>query len=141
MTGENKKERLGLDRLADALVDDILNTSDEDILAEFKETHGDTAQNAAAMRALFEKTVIGMNKQRLADAKAGVAATRRGTAAALMQTIDIAEARRQLRRVLNAVANNQPVTIAARKESELSDADVLGMLDDLRELGITAPDE
>lgn len=64
MTGENKKERAALNRLADALVDDILNTSDEDILTEFKETHGDHAQNAAAMRTLFEKTVIAMNKQR-----------------------------------------------------------------------------
>jgi hypothetical protein len=140
MTGKNKKERGALDRLADALVDDILNTSDEDILTEFKETHGDPAQNAVAMRTLFEKTVIAMNKQRLADAKAGVAAARRWTAPASMKPIDIMEARRQLRRVLDTPANNQPVTIAARNETELSDADVLGMLDDLKELGIIPPD-
>jgi hypothetical protein len=58
-----------------------------------------------------------------------------------MKTIDITEARRRLRRVLDTPANNQPVTIAARKESELSDADVLGMLDDLKELGVIAPDD
>jgi len=30
MTGNDKKERNALNRLTDALVDDILNTSDED---------------------------------------------------------------------------------------------------------------
>lgn len=141
MTGENKKVRTALNRLADALVEDILNASDEDILAEFRETQGDPAKNAASMCALFEKTVIAMNKQRLADAKAGVAAARRGTAPASMKTIDITEARRRLRGVLDTSINNQPVTIAARKESELSDADVLGIYDDLKELGIIAPDD
>lgn len=141
MTGENTKERAALARLADALVEDILTTSDEDILAEFKETQGDPAQNAVAMRALFEKTVIAMNKQRLADAKAAVAAARRWTAPASVKTVDIVEARRRLRRVLDTAPNNQPVTIAARKESELSDADVLGMYEDLNELGVIAPDD
>ena len=48
MTGENRKERDALNRLADILAEDILNTSDEDILAEFKMTEGDPAQNAVA---------------------------------------------------------------------------------------------
>ena len=33
------------------------------------------------------------------------------------------------------------VTIAARNENELSDADVLGMLQDLKELGVVEPDD
>ena len=74
MTEDNRKERNALNRLAALFVEDILNTSDDEILAEFKEKHGDPAQNAAAMRTLFEKTVIATSKQRLAAARAGVAA-------------------------------------------------------------------
>lgn len=55
MIGKGKKERAALDRLADLLVDDILSMSDEDILAEYRETHGDPVHNAALMQSVFEK--------------------------------------------------------------------------------------
>lgn len=135
MTGNPKTARSALDRLADALVEDILNTSDEDILAEFQESHGDPERHAADMRALFEKSLIAANKQRLAAAKAGVAAIRR-TTSALAPTVDMAKARARLRAVLDSPGFPHTLTLAARKESELSDSDILGMLDDLRELGV-----
>jgi hypothetical protein len=141
MTGKSKKERAALNRLNETLVDDILTASDEAILAEFKETHGDPIENATNLRALFEKSVVAMNKQRLADAKAGVATARRSSLPSSAQQIDIAEARRKLRRVLDHPNGDQPLTIAARKETELSDADVLSMLKDFEELGIITPDE
>lgn len=49
--------RKALDNLADALVEDILNASDEEILEEFREDHGDPERHAAEMRALFERAV------------------------------------------------------------------------------------
>ena len=61
-----------LDRLADALVDDILCTSDEDILAELKEDGGDAERMAAEMRSRFEQSVIIANKSRLKAAQAGL---------------------------------------------------------------------
>ena len=133
MTGKDKKERRALDRLADAFVDDILEASDEEILAEFTESHGDPAKNAAEMRALFEKAVLVINKRRLKAAQAAVTANARPAHSG--PAIDINEARQRLRRIL-AGAVDPRLTLAARKESELSDSDVLGMLDDLRELGI-----
>lgn len=135
MTGNNKKERAALDRLADAFVNDILTTSDEDILAEFRESHGDPARHAAEMRDLFEKSIIAANKRRLTAAKAGAAAARAPVAA----LADIADARRRLRAVLDAPDLPTGLTLAARKENELSDSDIAGMLDDLRELGIVPP--
>jgi hypothetical protein len=139
MTGNNRKERNALNRLADLFAEDILNTSDEEILAEFKERHGNPVQNAAAMRALFEKTVIAANKSRLNAARLAVAASRRSGGA--LTAIDIAEARQKLRRILATGSPGQSLTLAARKEDELSDADVLGMLEDLSELGALPPDE
>jgi hypothetical protein len=43
------------ERLDHLFVEDILATPDEEILAGFKEHHGDITQYAAAMRARFEK--------------------------------------------------------------------------------------
>jgi len=139
MTGNNKSERTALDRLADSLADDILHTSDEDILAELRDTHGDPERHATEMRALFEKSVLVTNKRRLAAAKAGAAAGRRSSSES-SAPIDIAEARKRLRAVLNQPNASLALTIAARKEQELSDSDILGMMDDLRELGALPPD-
>ena len=136
MTGKGKKERAALERLADFLVDDILSVSDEDVLAEFRETHGDPEHNAAEMRALFEKSVLVSNKKRLAAAKAGVVESRRSSISSTATPIDMQAARARLRAVIDTPGLPQKITLAARKENELSDADILGMLEDLRELGI-----
>lgn len=136
MTGRKDKERQALDRLADALVDDIMNTSDEDILAELKEEGVDPDRHAADMRARFEKAVIAANKTKLMAAKAAVAADRGPRPASASAPIDMAEARSRLRRAMAS----QPMTLAARNETEMTDSDVLGMLEDLRNLGVLPPD-
>lgn len=140
MTGKKTPERGALDRLADSLVDDILNTSDEDILAEFREAGGDADRHAAEMRALFETSMIAVNKRRLAAAKAGVAETRKGRSVS-GTLVDITEARKRLRAILDTPNASPELTLAARKEGELSDADILGMADDLHELGVIPPDD
>lgn len=137
MTEKNGKERQALIRLADAFADDILGLSDEELLAEFIDSHGDPVKNAADMRALFERTVIATNKRRLKAAQAAVTAKQSSGMPTL--AIDIAGARRKLRQLLASNNPAQKLTLAARKEDELSDADVLGMLDDLNELGVIPP--
>ena len=140
MTGNHRKERASLNRLAEAFVDDILNTSDEDILAEFQETHGDPDRNAAELRELFEQSVLLGNKRRLTAARAGAAAARRASSVAASLPVDIAVARARLRALIDAPGMPQQVTLAARKESELSDADILGVYEDLLDLGIVSLD-
>lgn len=56
--------RKALDRLADALVEDIMNLSDEEIMEEFREDHGDPERHIAEMRALVEKSVAIANRRR-----------------------------------------------------------------------------
>lgn len=136
MTGKGDKERIALSRLANALTDDILSASDDDILADLRETGEDPAKNADDMRALFEKTVLIANKKRLSAAKAGAASVREVFAAPVSPAVDIGAARARLRQIIEAPGGTQKVTLAARKESEMSDSDVLGMLDDLVELGV-----
>jgi len=130
---ERKEARKSLQGLRQVMADNILETSDEEILAQFAEDVGSPDVNAAGMRALFEKTVLLANKGRLYAARAGVAAINISSAGS---PIPIAEARARLRQVLDAHALDKSFTLAARKESELSDADVLDMLEAMRELGL-----
>jgi len=139
MSGADKKGREALTYLADALVEDMLATSDQEIVAEFIETQGDPSKNAEAMRALFEKSVLKTNKNRLRAAQVGLAADQ--AAPVNSKIVSMANVRDRLRRALETCPPDVKLTLAARNESELSDADVLGMLQDLEELGIVEPDD
>lgn len=140
MTGKNDKAARPLGRLADSLAEDILNMSDAEVLAEFREGGGDPEQHAAEMRAMFEKGLLAVNKARLASAKAGAAAGRAAARASVGNIVDIADARARLRAVIEHANSGSGLTLAARKEDELSDADVLGMLEELAELGLLDDD-
>lgn len=80
MTRNGDKERIALSRLADALSEDILNMSDEDILADFRETGQDPAQNATDMIALFEQIRQREGTVFPASAKADIGKLSEGTA-------------------------------------------------------------
>lgn len=139
MSEDNRKECDALAHLADLLVDEIINTSDEDILTELKEDGLNPKENAAIMRALFEKSLISMNKRRLVVARSGVNAYKSANKGLLSSPVNIQEARRLLRNFVENSSQNHQMTIAARKESELSDADILSMIEDLYELGVLPP--
>jgi hypothetical protein len=59
-------DRKALDRLADAMCEDIMAMTDEEILAEFAEDVGDPHEYAAKMRALFEDAIRKANEQQSA---------------------------------------------------------------------------
>jgi hypothetical protein len=138
MTGSDNKGHEALARLADVLAEDLLATSDQEIVAEFVEELGDPAKNADAMRALFENSLLLSNKGRLQAARAGLEADL--AAPTIAKIFSIANVRDRLKRTLAACPPEIKLTLAARNENELSDADVLGMLQDLEELGIVASD-
>jgi hypothetical protein len=128
-----KEKETPIQALRKVLADDILQASDEEILAQFAEDVGSPEANAAKMRALFERTVLLSNKERLQAARAGVA---NNPEQRNRSTIPILEARLRLRQALAALAHDNTFTLAARKESDLSDSDVLDMLETMRELGL-----
>ena len=140
MTGENENAQEELNRLADALVEDILSAPDDELLADFREDGYDPQRNATELRELFRRSLLAAKKRRMSDAKAGVAAVRQAD-----QTdgggvvVDIAAARARLQSLIER--HQGQLTMAARNEGELSDADVLGMLKDFAELGLFDPDE
>ncbi|WP_413208437.1 hypothetical protein [Rhodospirillum sp. A1_3_36] len=140
MTAKNDKAARPLNCLADSFVEDILNMSDEEVLAEFQEDGGDAEQYAAYMRAKFEDSLLKANKTRMAIAKAGVSANRATIRTASRNIVDFAEARARLHAVIERAKSVPGLTLAARKEEELSDSDVLGMLEELAELGLLDED-
>ena len=134
MTGSKHPGRKSMENLSRFLAEDIMSASDEDLLAEFTECGGDANAEAERLRALFEASIVKANKSRLAAARAGAAASR--SSPRLSTACSPQDARQRLRSVLGRPGIPQRLTLAARKENELSDADVLGMLDDLRDLGL-----
>jgi hypothetical protein len=57
MTKDRKPTRNALDRLADAMMEDVLKSSDEEILAEVSESDGELAPLEAGMQKLLDKTL------------------------------------------------------------------------------------
>ena len=59
-----ERERKALNRLADALVDDVLDSSDEELLAEAEEDGIDAPGLAEHLRGVFEHTVAEILEKR-----------------------------------------------------------------------------
>jgi len=141
MTEPEKNGREGLDRLEDALVEDVLAVSDEAILAEVKQDGDKPDAVAGATRTLFEKAVAARQKARLAAAKAAAISDRQRPAAVI--PLDPAAARRLLDRAMALdLETASKLTLAARKgkgTAALSDEEVRGMLEDFQELGALPP--
>jgi hypothetical protein len=136
MTEDRGFKQRALDRLADALVDDILNASAEEILAEFQEEDGGVERHVSETGAIIEKGVARANKHRLAAARAG-AASSRAPGKKATTPIDINEARHRM----STLTPEQKLTLAARNESEQSDDYLLSTIEDLRELGVPPADD
>jgi hypothetical protein len=141
MTVKSDKAGRPIDRLADEFVEDILNMSEDEVLAEFREDGGDPERHAAEMRSMLENSLLAANKARMNAAKAGVVSSRRAAKGLSAPVVDIADARARLRTVIARADSIPGLTLAARKEDELSDSDVVGMLEELAELGLLDDDQ
>lgn len=142
MNEKDDAKQIALDRLTDALVEDILATPDADLLKEERDAGNDPSEVAKAARALYERASILSAKKKLQAAKAALRAERRPRMEAPVRELDPAVARARL----NALLEQHPetktkLTMAARKGEGLSDADVQSMLEDLEELGVHLPSD
>lgn len=142
MTVPKNRDREALDRLAAALVDDVLAASDAAILAETAEDGDDPQSVADAIRSLFDTAVTADGKARMDAAKTAVAADRRR--AAVVIPLDPLAARRLLSRAMARDPEAaRKLTMAARKRKtgDLSDDEVRSLLEDFHELGALPPPE
>ena len=136
MSDRPTKEEVELKRLQDALIEDVLSASDEEILSDAREDGLDPAAVSRGMLSLLEAAELKVGKAKMAAAKAGAAAVR--TMGTLART-DVS--------ILRVTAANDAearrLTMAARNGSEQSDRDLEGIAEDLAELGTipTNPEE
>jgi hypothetical protein len=132
MTRKSRRPPAGLDRLIDALVEDILATPDADLLAE---AHADRDAGATMARRAFEKASRTVTLRRLS------ASERRGRRArrvsANIRALDPKTARGWLDEFMASNPETaSTLTSGARRGDKLSDEDVYVMLEALQERGI-----
>jgi hypothetical protein len=140
MTNDGKDSRPGLHRLTEALVEDILAASDEELEGDVRAAGQDPTEMASSARATIEAALSASRKARLKRAQSEISRTRgQDTNVVRLQPTD---ARARLSALLSAHPERTAAfTMAARKAGELSDADVQALLEDLEELGLRLPDE
>jgi len=134
MSDKGDEAKKALDLLNQLIVEDILAAPDDELTAEFKLQRGDPAAYAANMRKRFEANLIAMNKGRLKAARAAL--DRAAFDPPESPIVDMTAARRKLREVLASNKAVGQLTMAARNENELTDADISMLIADLRELGL-----
>lgn len=121
MTNPVEKDRLAILNLEDAMVEDLLNMSDEELLVNCRELGMDVEHEATQVQQLIERTA---GRARMVAAKEEMAAYRaRGILSAKVggarPANDIQEAR---------------LTLAARNGGDQTEKDIKSVADDLAEL-------
>lgn len=122
--------------LSDALVDDLMALSDEDLLAEVRESGADPETVARQLREQIEARVASDNRARLERARDEMNAAR--AARASSGVVNLSLARKQ--QILGQFAANdgslrQRLTMAARKGDGASEREIDDILRDLLDLG------
>ncbi|WP_370307597.1 hypothetical protein [Sinimarinibacterium flocculans] len=144
MSTEHTKRKIELLRLTDELVEDILSMSDEELRKEAKEI--DLSAEADRLRALIEQAELRARKDKLRQAQQQVRSEKEQRSRESSATnVDVA------RRIMGKLrdSSNESVRnglmLAARKANkpidQLSESDVLGLAEDLKELDLWDGDE
>ena len=140
MTDRKKQEDGPLDRLTDALVDDILGASDAEILAEAAELGDDPTQIASDMRTRLETAILHAGKARMLAARKALVSDRQRVGT--VTPSNAAEARRRYDKLVASDASlASKLTLAARKGEGQSQRDIESMIEDMAELGAFDDDE
>src|ERR1043166_7315367 len=129
MSSENKEQTII--QFASALVDDLLVTSDDALLAEAKEDHGSVDKALGEIDAEIEAAIKSLGKDRLAEARLAVAQCDQKD---IDQVLDEAEARKQVEELISSSEFRARMTLAARNGKESCEHDILSAMSDLCEL-------
>ncbi len=132
MNNEKAYIREQLNRLSDELIDNIINTSDANILKEVIEDHGDPTYEANRVRDLLKKSRIKVGKNRLQSAREGL---KKSENKHQKRDGDTYSSKEELSKILRESPEiGVKLTLAARNVEEISEEDAKGILEDLEEL-------
>lgn len=141
MTEKLKDPRYQLRKLSDLFINDLIATPDADILAEATQ---DVSLKNSGERAktTYQRALLMTGQNKLKEARHAIDLARDNAKAGLdMNDMDIGRARK----ILEKLAANDPtydikVTLAARNLREITDAEVLSIIMDLKRLGALPAD-
>ena len=134
MTNKPTKEA-ALPAVAEELVEDLLATPDDEVLAEVRASGSDPEVAAAEVRRRIQGAVAQRRRNKLAAARKDYDAS---AAAARRQVLAHGNADVMRAKVTRLLMNpNVPSTLAARFGKGSSEADLASLLSDLEELGFT----
>lgn len=126
-----------LDILTDSLVNDIIESSDEEILEEAKELFDVPSLEIERLKIIINNAVLKSAKTKLADAKNKVNQHKQQSRKINVIPISIAQKRTAIENFLTKEPElQQKLTLAARKgEGIETENDIEGMFEDMLELG------
>lgn len=137
MTNKKITSLAQLDILTDSLVNDIIESSDEEILEEAKELFDDPSLEIERLKIIINNAVLKSAKTKLADAKNKVNQHKQQSTKINVIPISIAQKRTAIENFLTKEPElQQKLTLAARKgEGIETENDIEGMFEDMLELG------
>ena len=116
MTSETNNSKQNLERLADKLIDDLYQTSNEDLMLEGVEDFNDISKAVNDVKNLWQKAKTSVGKKRLLEAKEELQKKRKlqTDVTSSINVTDIAEARKQfVEQVFNEAGYNYSATLQA----------------------------
>lgn len=119
--------------VADLLVEDIFELSDEELIKEAQEEYDDIASEISKTRNVINSAVMKSRKSRLTTAKEQLERKRNATNQSNILTLNINDKRALINQAKESV---ESLTLAARNEEEMSESDINGVLQDLIDLGV-----
>jgi hypothetical protein len=136
MTGKDRDHDQEMNRIETALIEDITARSDDEVLAEAKEDHGDIDAAAQNLRNLVSRALNRDARSKLESARAAVWVARAQRALRVIPGSFDTKKKLLLSVIAHQSANSQPLTLAARNADELTEADVDSVLQDMQDLGL-----
>ena len=133
---ENRKKLIAL---LDAASDAVMETSDQDILAEAKLRHENPAARAAHLRKAITDGIAGAKRQRLANARAAIDGANEDSAAvnrfAMQGRRSIAQMQARIAELVKLFPpEDSRLTLAFRNGEDMTEDDTASLLEDLEEL-------
>ena len=140
MTNKPKDQRTQLHRISTLYIEDLLNTSDTDILAESNERFPAQKPGDAA-KAAYQRALKIVGQKRLQAARDAM--KREADDADLLGgDVDIQKARSYLEKLVgNDPVFGREITLAARNLQDIPDSEVLEIINNLRRLGACSIDD
>lgn len=140
MTNKNPDATLQIDRLNDMIFRNLSETNDEEILAEAVEDGMDVDKEIERITSIISDAVFTSGQAKLAVAKKELAERRRAERKNPFHSLSI----QKKNAILNSVKSNdnlkEKVTLAARNENNLSEADIEARLQSWYELKLIDED-